>query len=285
MTDFLTDLLERSRGQGTALVPRIPSVFEPAPDGTLRFAREDIIQPGAEHTARPAAPDTARLATQAPAVTPERMPAPRWPQPSPQATARPEGQLPAPSRTAPAAPARIPARAEGGETGRQPAGEPAIPQARAAVPPAAETTRELLAKVAVPPPETADHRPRAARPATALSRGGDEGVPPPEIKPETTERPGPGALPPPPARVGETLSPPRPGLLTVPPLDAFAAPPVPPGPAGDPAPPPEPTVHVTIGRVEIRAVTAPVPSARPASAARAMSLDEYLTERNQRRQA
>jgi hypothetical protein len=71
----------------------------------------------------------------------------------------------------------------------------------------------------------------------------------------------------------------------VPPPSAFAAPPVLPGPVGDPAPPPEPTVHVTIGRVEVRAVTAPARPPRAAPAARTMSLDEYLAERNQRRQA
>jgi len=37
--------------------------------------------------------------------------------------------------------------------------------------------------------------------------------------------------------------------------------------------------------VEIRAVSAPAPPARRAQAARMMSLDDYLAERNQRRQA
>jgi hypothetical protein len=289
MTDFLTDLLERSRGQGAGLAPRIPSVFEPARGDTPWLAGDDTLQPAAEETFRLAPDDTLRLAAEAQAAA-ERMPAARRPQPSPQAAASQEGQIPAPSREVPTpTAARVPARTEGGEIGRRPAGEPAIPQAGTAVPQAAaaaETARELLAEVAVPRPEPAGHRSRAAgRLAAAVSRGGDQRVPLPETEPETTERPRRGALPPPAARVGEPLPPPRPGLLTVPPPGAFAAPPVLPGPVGDPAPPPEPTVHVTIGRVEVRAVTAPARPPRAAPAARTMSLDEYLAERNQRRQA
>jgi hypothetical protein len=46
------------------------------------------------------------------------------------------------------------------------------------------------------------------------------------------------------------------------------------------APPPAPTIHVTIGRVEVRATApaAPPPQRRPAP--RRMSLDEYLTQRS-----
>jgi hypothetical protein len=262
MTDFLTDLLERSRGQVSGLVPRIPSLFEPPRGDTPRLAGEDTV----------------RLPAEAP-VAAGRMPSARLPQPSPQATAspqaaaRPEDRIPAPSREAvPPSPTRIPAR-----IGRQPTGEPAMPQAAPLVP---------QATTAAPQTEPAVHRPRAAgRPPAAVSRGGDQRVPRLEIEKEMAERPGRGALVPPAAAVGESLPPPRLGLLTMPQLGAFAAPPVLPGPVGDPAPPPEPTVHVTIGRVEIRAVTAPARPARPASAARAMSLDEYLAERNQRRQA
>lgn len=42
-----------------------------------------------------------------------------------------------------------------------------------------------------------------------------------------------------------------------------------------------PTIHVTIGRVEVRAVATPVPTTRPHATRQAMSLDEYLLQRNQ----
>jgi hypothetical protein len=264
MTDFLADLLERSRGQVSGLVPRIPSVFEPPRGGT----------------SWPAGTDTVRMPADAPAAA-GRVPSEGVPQPSPgagpsrragpsrQAAARPRSRIPAPSPEAvPPGSLRIPAR-----TGPRAAGEPALPQAGPLVPHATAGTR---------PAGPAAHRPR---PPATVSGGGDQRVPRPEIEQDMAERRGPGALGPPAATVGEPLPPPRRGLLTTPRPGAFAGSPAFPGPAGDPAPPPEPTVHVTIGRVEIRAVTAPAPPARPAPAARAMGLDEYLAERNQRRQA
>lgn len=55
---------------------------------------------------------------------------------------------------------------------------------------------------------------------------------------------------------------------------------------GREAPAPAPTVHVTIGRVEVRAVQAPARDPRPVRAGeQPMSLDEYLRRRGQRGQA
>lgn len=268
MTDFLTDLLERSRGQVTGLVPRIPSVFEPPQGDTPRLAGTDTARMPAD---TPSAADGVPSAG-LPRPSPDAA-ASRQAEPSRQAAIRPQGRIPAPSlETVPPSPARIPAR-----TGRRPTGDPATPQAGPLVSHATAAARQV---------EPAGHRPGAAgRPAAAASHGGDQRVPRLEIDQEMAERLGRGALAPPAAAVGEPLPPPRPGLLTMPQPGTFAGPAALPGPAGDPAPPPEPTVHVTIGRVEIRAVTAPAPPSRPAAAARAMSLDEYLAERNQRRQA
>jgi hypothetical protein len=51
------------------------------------------------------------------------------------------------------------------------------------------------------------------------------------------------------------------------------------------APAPIPTIHVTIGRVEVRAVQAPARDPRPVRASgQPMSLDEYLRRRGQRGQ-
>lgn len=44
-----------------------------------------------------------------------------------------------------------------------------------------------------------------------------------------------------------------------------------------------PTIQVTIGRVEIRATVASTPTSKPPAKSSAMSLDEYLTRRNERR--
>jgi hypothetical protein len=43
----------------------------------------------------------------------------------------------------------------------------------------------------------------------------------------------------------------------------------------------EPTIQVTIGRVEIRATVAPAPARKPVPRPPAMSLDEYLKRRNE----
>jgi hypothetical protein len=46
------------------------------------------------------------------------------------------------------------------------------------------------------------------------------------------------------------------------------------------APPPAPTIHVTIGRVEVRATAPTVPASKPRPAPRTMSLDDYLRQRS-----
>jgi hypothetical protein len=56
---------------------------------------------------------------------------------------------------------------------------------------------------------------------------------------------------------------------------------IPPSAAPQPATTAEPTIHVTIGRVEVRATPQPAPAAKPTSAAApTMSLDEYLRARD-----
>jgi hypothetical protein len=73
-----------------------------------------------------------------------------------------------------------------------------------------------------------------------------------------------------------TISPAAPQARTM--TDQFAAEP----PVGTPAPQPAPTVHVTIGRIEVRAITPPAPpapSAAPPKPSRRLSLDDYLKQR------
>jgi hypothetical protein len=82
------------------------------------------------------------------------------------------------------------------------------------------------------------------------------------------------AVPPPPV--------PRPSPRDIMPRVARARPPQPPPPASRPQE--ETTVHVSIGRIEVRAVQ-PTPEARPREKAKpaVMSLDEYLRSRRERR--
>jgi hypothetical protein len=46
------------------------------------------------------------------------------------------------------------------------------------------------------------------------------------------------------------------------------------------APPPAPTIHVTIGRIEVRATTPAMPASKPRPAPQTMSLDDYLRQRS-----
>jgi hypothetical protein len=166
---------------------------------------------------------------------------------------------------------------------------------------------------ATPQPEARSTR----RGRTRVRGGGDDGVPvrsgAPPRGPEGTSRTGDGAArrtpspdpAPPPAsapsdeHLGVMQAPevgpvrlssehrgtPRPVLAPEtpirPPLRYGRTSP-PPVPAAEPAP--TPSVSVTIGRIEVRAVTDATPAARPAraerAAARAVSLEEYLQQRS-----
>jgi hypothetical protein len=49
---------------------------------------------------------------------------------------------------------------------------------------------------------------------------------------------------------------------------------------GTPAPQQAPTVHVTIGRIEVRATPPPVPPPKQRTTPPVMSLDDYLRQRD-----
>jgi hypothetical protein len=292
MTDFLTSLLERSRGLGLGLAPRIPSVFEPPGAGEPWLAGGETVLPaGTPPPSRP--PSGSAAGDRIPARSREATP----PDPGPGLGGDAGG-----TGTGPPAAAR---------SAIPPAGTVAPPAGTVAPRPAAaasDAERELLADFAVPRAGPARRRlgpgiepgTTAAPPAARIRPAAPEeaaayppvpaaalGPAPPREQPATDRgsgsEPGGAAL-----RAVEPL-PPRPGTLTPPsPLSVPLVLPERPRPAGVPAampaPAPKPTVHVTIGRVEIRAVTAAAPPARRSPAARSTSLDEYLAQRNQRRQ-
>jgi hypothetical protein len=259
MTDFLTELLRRSRGQALGLAPRLPSLYEPA--------GAEALQPAAE----------------------EPVPRPLAAEPAPSADPRPApaelGDLPPP----PARDAvlrhreRIPARSRNDdELQRRPIVQTEVPPSE----PVEEIEHRLVVEALALPAEPVAGSPGPARrevaavplpvaPAAAREHVGEDRVlgdrpreePPP---PDEPRRP----------RLGTLSEPTRPGTLAV----ASRRSEPPPKPAGGSTPPSAPTVHVTIGRVEIRAVTAPAPPARRPPSVRTTSLDEYLSERNRRRQ-
>jgi len=55
-----------------------------------------------------------------------------------------------------------------------------------------------------------------------------------------------------------------------------------PRPLPDPQPPAPPTIHVTIGRIEVRATQPPAPVRRSAPTASTMSLEDYLRSRTRK---
>jgi hypothetical protein len=288
MTDFLTDLLQRSRGQATELAPRLPSIFEPAGgEAPSPAGEEPVWQPTAVGWAASAGPDDPALA------------------PSPEQVQQDSGRIPAWSR-------------DDGEIGRRPPDRPVTPGTE----PDNELEPRLVVQTLLPRSEPVGSSLRSAGPHVAgVSLDGAGRALPSAVDAETMGRrepadrlhPLPSAAPqehvgadrvlgfprsdgpqpldgPPPPRLGALSVPPRPGTLSVPPPPGTLSAPrggdeAPSRVGGHSTPPPEPTVHVTIGRLEIRAVTAPLPPARRPPAARTMSLDEYLSERNRRRQA
>jgi hypothetical protein len=144
-------------------------------------------------------------------------------------------------------------------------GGDAHPPASVARPPAAAPCRESVSAAAPPRPSSlvsgASRRPSAPRSvmareqSTPVAPGVAERAEPPAAPPHRSVRPRPG---PPPPRVPPAVAPPA---AT------------------------EEVVHVSIGRIEVRAAPpAPAPVVVPASAARPrQSLDDYLAERDRGR--
>ena len=259
MSDFLSELVTRGRGLGIELVPRIPSLFESTPGpvfGTGSEEPDERVEP-ARHDA-PAVSGPHRPVD-------ESMPPPRpAPPPDPQAAA--PASRAAASRAAAeegrrvvvetAAPMR--SRADAGDRAgalRVPAGQadPRTPPPRAAT------------EGAPPGPAVRDDRPGDARPEPSGARDPGTGT----DSSSTPRRQEPAYRP-------ERSAPPRVEVVATRRDSA--------SPRGDePGAPAEPTVHVTIGRVEIRAVAAPTPAVRRGEPQRATSLDDYLAQRNRRR--
>ncbi len=166
------------------------------------------------------------------------------------------------------------------------------------------------AKLRQPPQgghQTADTRPAGSAVQHRLGRDRPDETRGPRVQPMPAElangpappqRTGSGTEPVGPARGDSPLAG-KPGLAeqaqrpvvpshtaVLPVLDAQPRPAAPTAPTAQPTPPStptsEPTIRVTVGRVEVRAVTPPTPSASPAAerTGPALSLDDYLKQRD-----
>jgi len=260
---FLRRLAERSLGAGPEPVqPRLPLVFEgPVEDVPLELERhEEVEARPAERREPPRPVSPAPEVEAAPPEPPRAEPAAPSP-PPPAPVVRPAAEAP-PAEPPPIVP---PARVE-------PSTPPAPPPRAPVVPPAAE---------APPAPPTPPAPPPSAAPAEPATAA-------------TPRAPAPPPAPPTPAPVvarvvgdeprasREEVRPPRrDGAAVEPVIGAQVQLGAPPAPIAVPRAPGPPSVEVSIGRVEVRAVFAP-PEAEPAPppAAPTVSLDDYLRARD-----
>lgn len=301
MSDFLGHLLVKALAPSKALVrPNLPARFEPWPPSILERNRPDPTD--SDHTTNPAIPaaiDEDSDSTNVTTLVPRR----RGSRPSPgrpwQPVARGTGELehgPQEPETNPPRPGPAPA-IKVGRPSNLPAG--ATP-ARPAKLEASDThTAELRQRPSLPEPPAAlpslppsistpvaahsliPREPFGSEPAVdqaGRDGGGEPSGPidPPRARPSPAVAPSSEARPTTHRAKGEDI---ETGVL-LPPRGIQVSPirPETPGPGPTPA---LPTIQVTIGRLEVRALVASNPSARPAAPVKTavMSLDDYLRQR------
>lgn len=246
MSDFLGRLAARAIGGDTALAPRLPSLFEPLQRAPLMAVTDEGE-----------APARAREASPAPPAVPNAVPPPR-----PMAQAG-ESIEPPVARATPAerAPLLVPERIAA-DASRAPMPSPP----RAALPVHAMTAEPLRA-TSVPARATVTPSPASPRePRMTPTRH------------EATRAPAPsGALLPPPTPVFATT-----GGVPAPVLsgraDAMRSTRNAPADNANRASS-EPVVHVSIGRLEVRAAAAAAAPPRWREEPRPSSLDDYLRQR------
>ncbi len=315
MSGFLQRLIDRSHGAEPGPRPRRRSLFEPPaglgpltgpaipldvlPAEVPLSTEVPVVRPARAPSAlEPERPDD-RLRPDKKAAHPPRKQAPKPSRPDPR-PARPVAPATVvldaapspntrPSRTGTPPPARSddPAATEAWRAeppGPGPSSTPRVEESRRPNAPA-PTSPPRSPAVAAPPPPTARLEPRRSLPALSAPSLGDASPPPaPESEPPRRSG-GPRGPAAPPVESLRHSPPAEPAPTGPEPRTQRRAPVARAGPrrknAASPTPPPEPgpTVHVSIGRVEVRAVRAEPPAARPRRAARPaplVSLDDYL---------
>ncbi|MGN6706159.1 MAG: hypothetical protein ACTHJO_08875 [Rhodanobacter sp.] len=246
MSDFLDRLAARAIGSDATLAPRLPSLFEPLPRAPIMPSLDEREAPARPRDASPARP-----------VAPNAAPPPRALAPVPESIA------PRTARNTPAehAPLPMPERVAA-DAPRA----PMPPPPRAAVP-----VRAMSAE----PARAASAPERAAASSPSVSPRQSRVAP---ARQEAVRTPAPGgALLPAPvpvfATTGGTPAPVRPGHAAAMHSTRNAQ-----ADHGNRAGS-EPVVHVSIGRLEVRAAPAAAAPPRRREEAQPSSLDDYLRQR------
>jgi hypothetical protein len=260
MTDFFESLAARARGEGPEVRPRLPGLFEPTPHdpSALTTVSEFIDSPPA-----PAAPP-------APIASPEPQNQPR--RNTPETPVAVSVEQPAPVATTATTVA----------TDREPAQAPSRPPVISARLPLEPPNAQRPAQAGPPIQTLAATVPRHHddQPQDATNR--PDPLPRAIADPDTTRvRRAVEAVAPPPALGPQPLLRPSTADLVLP--EAWRVRPPQSAPL-QPERPQETTIHVSIGRIEVRAVQ-PAQEAKPREPAKpaVMSLDEYLRSRRSRR--
>lgn len=260
MNGILDTLVLRERGQAGALAPRLPALFESTPViDELPMPVERSAVP-AQAAAVPVAPQPQRTPAshagpaEAPRPVTVSSPLPSAPQPvriTGTSAAPPAAPSPQPVTVHTVEARTLPVVRVERETLRELAARPAVPSRprqqpgavrQAVVPPALAPQAVQPVRTQAAPAPIAPVRPSiAARVVPAHSPQAERAQP---VQPRQRAMPQPAAAPQP-----------------MVPLQA-------------------PDVHITIGRVEVRASSAPARPARAASGPAPVSLDQYLSQRN-----
>jgi hypothetical protein len=285
VTDFLSNLAARAINAAPVIQPRPLTVFEPWPtDGALGARRPPDIMPD----------DTSTVETTVEPTLPQR-PVRTSAREAPSIESKPARSM---TMAAPLTEEMI--HAASPSTRSDFAARAAAPRDQAtppAIAPIAErATSPVMAAPQFAPPPGVDHPDEPRRPAEPTSPAErlivareridrePEKPPVPGLTPQTIliERPAapatsPSIVQPVVERVidqREKIAPPdrsRDGRSTSAPTTANEAPPEPPAP---------PVIHVTIGRVEVRATPTPAAPRRAAHPTSTLSLEDYLRSRN-----
>jgi hypothetical protein len=246
VTDFLTNLVARAAASDAGLRPRPVSRFEPQPvageEGELRVGATPrlVNEPADDAGAAEPRPPTRRRRR------PARVPPPRVGEPE----LEPEpGEVPRARRRRPPAPDRPPRAEEPPRAVAPPRPSPREPRRERDVARSEPPTGRAQRRRASSRRQAAEPVPEAPRARTVMVER-VRIVPRDELVPSPARQP---AL--------------RPAVLQ-------AA-----TPAATPAAEPAPDVHVTIGRIEVRAVPAPPAPAAVERRPPVMTLEEYLRRR------
>jgi hypothetical protein len=241
MSDFLDRLAARAIGSEAALAPRLPSLFEP-------LQRAPIMPLSDDGEASPGHHETVSAAPAAPTVAPMR---------SPQASATANASRIAPAAIEPET-APTPARAAAG-TPRNAVQPPAM-TAMLAPSPVVERSVTLPAppEVLAPPVRPRQTRIAAKQPDTIAPSRPANGT----LLPESTPVFGAARAADAPGRSAHAAA-----------MRPLAA------PAGPGNASSEPVVHVSIGRLEVRAAPAAATPSRRHDGPQPSSLDDYLRQR------